>query len=111
VVKALSSSDIAEKYNRLLDKPAIPVSSVILFCINSLVIVLTGGLLDVGDNLLKHDFSQISRNVIESLRKGIYDRLQNIEYSNTLAVCTFLDPRFKVCVFKNKDTSYILVLL
>jgi hypothetical protein len=79
VVKALSSSDIAEKYNRLLDKPAIPVSSVILFCINSLVIVLTGGLLDVGDNLLKHDFSQISRNVIESLRKGIYDRLQNIE--------------------------------
>jgi hypothetical protein len=59
--------------------------------------------MNVGDNLLKHDFSQISRNVIESLRKGISDRLQNIEYSNTLAVCTFLDPRFKVCVFKNKD--------
>jgi hypothetical protein len=59
--------------------------------------------MNVGDNLLKHDFSQISRNVIESLRKGISDRLQNIELSNTLTVCTFSDPRFKVCVFKNKD--------
>jgi hypothetical protein len=55
------------------------------------------GLLEVGDNLLKHDFSQISRNVIESLRKGISNTLQNIEYSNALAVCTFLDPRFEVC--------------
>jgi hypothetical protein len=71
----------------------------------SLVIVLTGGLLDVSDNLLKHDFSQISRNVIERLQKGISDRLQNVEYSNTLAVCTFLDPRFKLCVFKNKDAA------
>jgi hypothetical protein len=62
----------------------------------SLLIVLTGGLLDEGNNLIKHH-----------LRKSISERSQNIEYINTLAVRvrTFLDPRFKVCVLKNRDTA------
>lgn len=70
----------------------------------SLVIVITGGLLDVCDKLVNTvSITQDLRPVIDSLKDGLQTRLGNVEYSNTLAMCTFLDPRFKTYPFKNND--------
>lgn len=69
----------------------------------SLVIVLTRGLLNVCENLLTETFSEVSKNVITNLQNGLQTRLGNVEYSNTLAISTFLDPRFKCFPFKNND--------
>lgn len=71
----------------------------------SLVIVLTRGLLNVCENLLNETFSEVSKNVITGLQNGLRTRLGNVEYSNTLAISTFLDPRFKCFPFKNNDAA------
>ncbi|CAH1103033.1 unnamed protein product [Psylliodes chrysocephalus] len=69
----------------------------------SLVIVLTRGLLNVCDKFLIDNFNILSIDIINCLQNGIRSRLGNIEYSNTLAISTFLDPRFKEFGFKNID--------
>lgn len=69
----------------------------------SLVIVLTGGLINVCKNLSTANFNEVSRDIISSLQNGLRSRLGNVEYNNTLAISTFLDPRFKTFAFKNSD--------
>ncbi|XP_072400484.1 zinc finger BED domain-containing protein 4-like [Diabrotica undecimpunctata] len=69
----------------------------------SLVIVLTRGLLNVCDDLSVENFNEQSKDVLNCLRKGLLSRLGNVEYSDTLAICTLLDPRFKYFVFKDSD--------
>nr|CAI5857915.1 unnamed protein product [Callosobruchus analis] len=70
----------------------------------SLVIVLTKGLLEVCENLRSTEtFSELSRQILNNLQEGIRSRLGDVEYSSTLAMSTFLDPRFKYFGFKNKD--------
>ncbi|KAJ8938735.1 hypothetical protein NQ314_011364 [Rhamnusium bicolor] len=70
----------------------------------SMVIVLTNGLLDICSKLIKTvEFSDLSRNVVKTLQSGLHERLGNVEYSNTLSICTFLDPRFKTYPFQNSD--------
>lgn len=72
----------------------------------SLVIVITNGLLDVCEKLLNiTELTDLSKNVIKKLQAGLQDRVGNVEYSNTLAISTYLDPRFKSFVFKNADAA------
>ncbi|XP_072392289.1 zinc finger BED domain-containing protein 4-like [Diabrotica undecimpunctata] len=52
----------------------------------SYVIPLINGLYDVCD-----------------LEKGLRERFENIENSQTLTICTFLDPRFKMIAFSNQN--------
>lgn len=73
------------------------------YLVASLVIVITNGLLNVCHELLNREMSSIAKMVIKKLQSGIKERLGNIEYSNTLAMATFMDPRFKVLVFVNND--------
>lgn len=74
----------------------------------SLVIVLTGGLINVCENLSTANFNEVSRDIISSLQNGLRSRLGNVEYNNTLAISTFLDPRFKTFAFKNSDAVDII---
>lgn len=69
----------------------------------SLVIVLQGGLLSVCEKVKLAGLLDQTLSVVECLETGLKNRVGNVEYSNTLAVCTFLDPRFKGFAFKNQD--------
>ncbi|KAJ8937228.1 hypothetical protein NQ314_011983 [Rhamnusium bicolor] len=70
----------------------------------SLVIVVTNGLLDVCSELVNiANLSDTSKIAINKLENGLRERLGNVEYSNILAMCTFLDARFKTFGFKNAD--------
>lgn len=71
------------------------------YCTASLVIPLTSGLLNVCKALQKKNFSFTGLKVVSNLQKGLHMRLGNVENSNTLLICTFLDPRFKGLAFSN----------
>ncbi|KAJ8958368.1 hypothetical protein NQ314_006429 [Rhamnusium bicolor] len=73
------------------------------YLVPSLVIVITGGLLDVCQELLTTNMTSSAMAVIKKLQYGLRNRLGNVEYSNTLAITTFLDPRYKTLPFKNND--------
>jgi hypothetical protein len=62
----------------------------------SQVIVLIRGLSSVCNKLLKEDFDPIDIDLIQDLRRGISKRFQHFEYSKTIALCTFLDPRLNL---------------
>lgn len=65
----------------------------------SLVIVLINGLLGVCNTLRTKSLTKVAQEVLESLITGINNRLANIEYSQSLSLSTFLDPRFKTLAF------------
>ncbi|CAG9840716.1 unnamed protein product [Diabrotica balteata] len=69
----------------------------------SLVIVLQRGLVNVCEKLKLKTFSEPTIDIIQCLEDGLRQRVGNVEYSNTLALCTFLDPRFKTFAFVNND--------
>lgn len=69
----------------------------------SLVIVLTNGLVNVCNVLAAETLEETSLKLVKALKTGLQTRLVNVEYSNTLAVCTLLDPRFKTFCFQNND--------
>lgn len=69
----------------------------------SLVIVLTNGLVNVCSILATEELKATSLRLVTALKTGLQTRLVNVEYSNTLAVCTLLDPRFKTFCFQNND--------
>lgn len=70
----------------------------------SLVIVITGGHLDICQQIINSNVTPVIKNVAQQLERGLKTRVGNVvEYSNTLVMCTFLDPRFKTFVFKNND--------
>lgn len=72
----------------------------------SLVIVLNRGLLHVCEKHLEKDhFNTLSKELLNDLKNGLKTRLGNVEYSNTLSTCTFLDPRFKMFAFQNADAA------
>lgn len=63
----------------------------------SIVIVLSQGLKNVCDELLKQNYDPRVNDVLKKLLSGMQDkdRWGNIENSKTLVRCTFLDPQFK----------------
>lgn len=72
---------------------------------SSLVIVMIHGLLNVCSELLKQDFHEEVRNVILKLEAGVKTRFANYENSNSLAICTILDPRLKTYGFSQETTA------
>lgn len=75
------------------------------YLVSSLVIVITGGLLDICQELLHTQMTSCAAAVVKKLQCGLRNRLGNVEYSNTLAITTFLEPHFKTLPFKNSDAS------
>ncbi|KAJ4438424.1 hypothetical protein ANN_14369 [Periplaneta americana] len=72
------------------------------YATGSQVIVLTRGLAAVCKKLQNEKSSSTVETVLQSLLKGISERFQSIEYSRTLAMCTFLDPRFRMIGFSDQ---------
>jgi uncharacterized membrane protein len=69
----------------------------------SSVIIITNGLQDVYERMLKKKlFSNKIKKVVTDLHQGIITRLSNLESSTTLLISTFLDPRFKNVGFSTK---------
>lgn len=70
----------------------------------SLVIVITNSLLDICKEVVASpEFVVNVKLVAKKLEKELNERVGKVEYSSTLAMCTFLDPRFKTTFFKNND--------
>lgn len=69
----------------------------------SLIIVLTTGLLNVCTKLTNYELCTSSQYVLQELETGLQFRLSDVEYNETLAMSTFLDPRFKSYPFRNND--------
>ncbi|KAJ4425461.1 hypothetical protein ANN_28077 [Periplaneta americana] len=72
------------------------------YATGSQVIVLTRGLAAVCKKLQNEKPSSTVESILQYLLKGISERFQSIEYSRTLAMCTFLDPRFKMIGFSDQ---------
>jgi hypothetical protein len=70
----------------------------------SSVIIITNGLQDVYEQMLKKkkNVSNKIKKVVTDLHQGIITRLSNLESSTTLLISTFLDPRFKNVGFSTK---------
>ncbi|KAJ8871858.1 hypothetical protein PR048_028198 [Dryococelus australis] len=75
------------------------------YCTASLVIPLVNGMHSMCTNLMKEEFCEPVRNVVMTIQQRISSKLGNVELSNTLAVSTFLDPRFKRIAFSSKAYS------
>ncbi|CAH2207636.1 jg12313, partial [Pararge aegeria aegeria] len=72
-----------------------------------LAIVLSNSLQDICQEMLqnrRYIDAEVIQNVLLKLKWGLDTRFQNIEQSKSLALCTLLDPRFKLEMFKS-DTN------
>ncbi|XP_050314913.1 E3 SUMO-protein ligase ZBED1-like [Anthonomus grandis grandis] len=68
----------------------------------SLVIPLSNGLKAVCQNFINRELNENVKVVVEKLNSSLIERFKNVEHSNTLALCTFLDPRFKMIPFSEE---------
>ncbi|KRT79298.1 hypothetical protein AMK59_6931 [Oryctes borbonicus] len=71
----------------------------------SLVIVLTKEVDDALDEMLLNNFSSPIQDVIIKLKHTLQEQLGNVETSETLALCTYLDPRFKNLGFSSSEAA------
>lgn len=72
----------------------------------SLIIPLTRSLKLSCETHLLESYGEITKNVISALITGIDSRFKGIEKSSTFAICTLLDPRYKMDVFcDNSEAS------
>ena len=71
----------------------------------SLVIIIINGLRKVCDRLLERDFLPSVKAMTRIVRDALQDLLTDAEKSPMLAMCTFLDPRFKMLAFENKQEA------
>ncbi|XP_045466082.1 E3 SUMO-protein ligase ZBED1-like [Harmonia axyridis] len=75
------------------------------YCTSSLVIPICNGLKNILEELLRKKLSETVTNVVQRLRGSFQERLGNVENNNTLAVSTFLDPKFKQFAFSNPSMA------
>jgi hypothetical protein len=68
----------------------------------SLVIIFNRTLTNIYENKVPNDptLHQSAIAAAKKIKNKLCARLQNIEYSGTFSICTFLDPRFKIHLFK-----------
>lgn len=73
----------------------------------SIAIILSQGLKNVCDPLLKQNYNPRVNDVLKRLLSGMQDkdRWGNIENRKTLVRCTFLDPQFKNVLFTESSTN------
>ena len=69
----------------------------------SKVFVVTQGLINIYDQLIQKEFYGPIKKLINVLKKSLSYRFKDIEHNQTIALCTYLDPRFKEFAFKDKD--------
>lgn len=69
------------------------------YCSASLVIPITNGLINVYSKIKTEEYPTEILSLVLKIESGLKERLGNVEKSNTLAICTFLDPRFKNLAF------------
>lgn len=50
-------------------------------------------------------FHSVAKNRIVNIQQGILERFVNLELNKTVALATFLDPRFKLYAFTNQNAS------
>lgn len=67
----------------------------------SQIIIVIRGLTSVCDKFIKEDFHPTTIKLVQELKNGVSNRFHNWEWSKTLGLCTFLDPRFKLFGFSN----------
>ncbi|XP_013136580.1 PREDICTED: uncharacterized protein LOC106101790 [Papilio polytes] len=53
----------------------------------------------------RDDLLPLSREIILLLQSGLVDHFEQIERNETLALCTFLDPRFKMVPFDDQNEA------
>lgn len=76
-----------------------------LYCTASLVIPICNGMKKLFAKLAKKKFSNSIKKVLAVIEDEFRERLGNMEKSTTLAVCTFMDPRFKNLAFSSESTA------
>jgi hypothetical protein len=75
------------------------------YATGSQVIVITRGLVSVCGKLLKDNVNPALNQVVKDLLSGINSRCCNFEFSKTISLCTFLDPRFKLLGFSDPSAA------
>lgn len=77
------------------------------YLIGSLVIVFNKILTQIYTNKICNDVTlqQAAAQVAKKIKEGLTTRLCNIEHSDAFAVCTFLDPRFKLHFFQETSAA------
>ncbi|CAK1599508.1 unnamed protein product [Parnassius mnemosyne] len=72
----------------------------------SMVIVMTNCLTEICDDFLNKEefalFNPTTKEIVTSLKNGLKERFVGVEHSKTFGLCTLLDPRFKLLLFKNE---------
>ncbi|KAJ4425388.1 hypothetical protein ANN_28003 [Periplaneta americana] len=71
----------------------------------SSIIVITRGLQSLCSKLQKEDLVDCVRTVLNNLENELTSRLGNIEYSKTISISTFLDPRYKKLAFADDKAA------
>lgn len=73
----------------------------------SLVIIFNRTLSNIYENRIPKDktLHNTAIEVAKTIRAKLGKRLQDIEYNETFAVCTFLDPRFKTHLFQDNSAA------
>nr|CAI5837979.1 unnamed protein product [Callosobruchus analis] len=71
----------------------------------SFIIPIVNGLFVVYATLNKKKFEDVVTKVVKQLYEGIGARLGQTEQSNTLAIATFFDPRFKAIGFQSASIA------
>lgn len=76
------------------------------YTIGSQVIGLTRGLVSIFGKMVNDTkFHSVAKNRIVNIQQGILERFVNLEFNKTVALATFLDPRFKLYAFTNQNAS------
>ncbi|XP_045483055.1 zinc finger BED domain-containing protein 4-like [Harmonia axyridis] len=75
------------------------------YCSSSLMIPICNGLKNILEGLLRKKLSETVTNVVQRLQGSFQEHLGNVENNNTLAVSTFLDPKFKQLAFLNPSMA------
>lgn len=71
----------------------------------SLVIVLTKELDDALEEMRLNNFSQTINDIILKLKSSLQEQLGSVESAEALALCTYLDPRFKNLGFSSAEVA------
>lgn len=78
----------------------------------SYVIVMTRCLIESCNKIwAKPDLSSLVSDVALLLKSGLTERFKNIELSGTLLIASFMDPRFKIQAFSDRNEAVRTVVL
>ncbi|XP_023224555.1 zinc finger BED domain-containing protein 4-like [Centruroides sculpturatus] len=71
----------------------------------SQIIIFTNGLISVCTELMEQNFDRTVKNVLNSLLHDLSTRFSSLENNKNIALCSFLDPRFKLLAFSDRSAT------